>query len=151
MPYSENDPAKRNLTLTSLCFIVFCGAQGTFGAVDGKAQVTLGVINATFQNHSFLIATAWALLLWFGYQYWLTRTDGIWQIYKGNLITYFRNNQNLCNEEIASRIGYEFNPSDGSIGFQSADPRFDFTPTGWRLYYKLVRADHAGEDRKSVV
>lgn len=68
MPYSDNNPERRNLTVLSLAIIVYYLAGGQF--LDGK--VNLMLINATFTNPSMLIAIVWVMLCWFLFRYIVT-------------------------------------------------------------------------------
>jgi hypothetical protein len=68
MPIQYSDPETRNLSVTSVAFIAYFSAGGTF--IDG--MVNLSVINAKFTNPFILGVMAWVLLFWFFYRYWLT-------------------------------------------------------------------------------
>lgn len=64
----DSHPERRNLSATSLAFIVFYVGGGNF--VDG--DVTLAVINAHFSNTYLLAAIAWVILFWFAFRYHVT-------------------------------------------------------------------------------
>ena len=62
----DGNHSRRNLVVTSLCFIIYVLADGSFNSDKG---VTLQVINVTFKNHSALIFAAWGVLFWSAFRY----------------------------------------------------------------------------------
>lgn len=78
MPVEDNNAERRNLIVTSLCFIVFFLGEGSF--VDNT--VTLQVVNVSFCNTKVLAVIAWLMLFWFALRYW--------QINHGKFITSFK-------------------------------------------------------------
>lgn len=65
MPYSDNNPERRNLTFLSIAIIVYYLAGGQF--LDGK--VNLMLINAKFNDPSMLMWIVWVMLCWFLFRY----------------------------------------------------------------------------------
>lgn len=86
MPYSDNNPERRNLTVLSVAIIVYYLAGGKF--LDG--EVNLMLINATFSNPSMLIAFVWVMLCWFLFRYMVTNRR-----YYGDSLQQDRRNTNL--------------------------------------------------------
>ena len=68
MPVSDNNPERRNLTVTSLCFSAYFLAGGHFQ----DAVVKLQVVNVEFEKPFVLVFMAWAMLFWFALRYWQT-------------------------------------------------------------------------------
>jgi hypothetical protein len=66
MPVADSDPARRNLIVASLCFIVYYWGGGHF---PDEAGIHLAVISATFTNRVFLGVMAWIILIWFFVRY----------------------------------------------------------------------------------
>jgi hypothetical protein len=71
MAIQDSDPERRNLLVTSLAFIVFFYAGGSFP----ENEVRLQVINASFSDPKVLCVIAWVLLFWFLYRYWQTHSS----------------------------------------------------------------------------
>lgn len=66
MAIQDNDPERRNLTVTAMAFIAYYYAGGSFS----DSTVTLQVISADFSKPEVLAFLAWAALIWFIYRYW---------------------------------------------------------------------------------
>lgn len=69
MAIQDTDPSRRNLTVTSIAFIVYSLAGGSFT----NNEIRLQMINMNFSNPEFLVLAAWVSLLWFAFRYWQTR------------------------------------------------------------------------------
>lgn len=61
MPIQDSSPARRNLIVTSLAFIVYFTAGGQFD--DNK--ISFGLVNITFDKPIVLAVFAWLMLFWF--------------------------------------------------------------------------------------
>lgn len=70
MAFQDSNPERRNLSITSLAFIIFFFAGGRFE----ESKVTLSVINANFERPLILAVIAWLALFWFIYRYWLVHS-----------------------------------------------------------------------------
>ncbi len=66
MAIQDPDPERRNLTVTSIAFIAYFYAGGSFP----DASVRLQVVNANFSRPMVLGVIAWVALIWFIYRYW---------------------------------------------------------------------------------
>tara|TARA_Y100001973_G_C5182388_1_gene325658 strand:+ start:66 stop:464 length:399 start_codon:yes stop_codon:yes gene_type:complete len=67
MPIQDSEAERRNLIVTSLCFIAYNLGGGNFTS----NEVRLQVINVSFTDPIFLGFLAWMGLFWFAYRYWL--------------------------------------------------------------------------------
>jgi hypothetical protein len=63
----EASPERKNLTVTSLGFILFFLGEGELDAETIKFQL----VNISFKNPEVLSCFLWAMLLWFFWRYWL--------------------------------------------------------------------------------
>jgi len=79
MPMQDSDPERRNLMVTSIAFIAYFYAGGSFP----ESNVRLQVINAEFSQPEILALIAWSTFCWFIYRYWVT--------HRGNFIASFSN------------------------------------------------------------
>jgi len=79
MAIQDSDPERRNLMVTSIAFIAFYFAGGSFP----EKSVRLQVINAEFTRPSVLCLIAWIAFFWFIYRYW--------QTHNGNFTTSSKN------------------------------------------------------------
>lgn len=68
MTIQDSSPERRNLTLTSIAFIAYFFAGGSFT----DSTVRLAVINAEFANPEVLCLIVWTIFVWFLYRYWVT-------------------------------------------------------------------------------
>lgn len=68
MAIQDTDPERRNLIVTSLAFIAYFYAGGSFP----ETSIRLQVVNADFSKPEVLGNIAWAVFAWFIYRYWLT-------------------------------------------------------------------------------
>ena len=68
MPIEDSLPERRNLIVTSLCFIIYVIAGGTIK----DNEVTLQVVNVVFTRTWVLACFAWILLFWFALRYHLS-------------------------------------------------------------------------------
>jgi hypothetical protein len=82
MDYSDNSPERRNLTLTSVAFILFYIGDGE---LKGHS-LALPMINVEFNNLIALKAAALLALLWFAYQYMLVMPE-LYYKFRGREIT----------------------------------------------------------------
>lgn len=78
MAIQESDPARRNLYVVSLAFIVYALAGGSFE----KDEIRLQVINMHFSNPHVLGLFAWIALFWFLFRYWQSREYSLGEIFK---------------------------------------------------------------------
>lgn len=84
MAIQDSDPERRNLMVTSIAFIAFYYAGGSFP----DSTIRLQVINAHFSRPNVLGFIAWLSFLWFIYRYWLT--------HNGNFSTMFKREFTRC-------------------------------------------------------
>lgn len=95
MAIQDSDPERRNLIVTSLAFIAYFYAGGSFP----DTSVRLQVINANFSRPGVLGVMAWVAFIWFIYRYWQTHSGDFssafkkefsrWQL-KDYIINYVR-------------------------------------------------------------
>lgn len=71
MPIHDTDPERRNLVITSLCFIIFIFADGQIASSEVKLQI----INVSFNSPTVLVIFAWIFLLWFALRFWILNSD----------------------------------------------------------------------------
>lgn len=67
MAIYDSNPERRNLVITSLCFVIYYMADGQF---DDTNNIKLHVINVSFNNTEFLRYFALFMLFWFLFRYW---------------------------------------------------------------------------------
>ena len=65
MPIQDSEAERRNLIVTSLCFIAYNLGGGNFTS----NEVRLQVINVSFTDPIFLGFLAWMGLFWFAYRF----------------------------------------------------------------------------------
>lgn len=82
MALQDSNPERRNLTVVSICIILFYLAEGEF--ID--SAVRLQVVNITFMKPEVLAYFTWCLLLWFCFRYWVVH-QGSWRQAFTNEIT----------------------------------------------------------------
>ncbi|WP_309046012.1 hypothetical protein [Marinobacter sediminicola] len=114
MAFQDSNPERRNLSITSLAFIVYFFAGGRFE----ESKVTLNVINANFERPFILAAIAWLALFWFIYRYWLVHSGD----FSSNFTREFSAWSNKpCFRKFAERkMGKEF-PIDKEEGYHIAN------------------------------
>ena len=66
MPVADSNPERRNLMVSSICFITYFLAGGNFS----DSIVRLQVVNIEFSKPYVLAIIAWVLLFWFALRYW---------------------------------------------------------------------------------
>lgn len=66
MAISDTNPERRNLTLTSLAFILYFVAGGEFN----DSVIKIVVVNLSFSKPHILAWFAWTLLCWFALRFW---------------------------------------------------------------------------------
>ncbi|MBT3017314.1 MAG: hypothetical protein KME63_16360 [Candidatus Thiodiazotropha sp. (ex Clathrolucina costata)] len=99
MAIQDSNAERRNLTVTSIAFIAYFYAGGSFPDTSVKLQV----INAEFSQPEMLAVIAWGMLVWFIYRYW--------QAHGGSFVNDFRSEFNewksrqYIKKYVASRIG----------------------------------------------
>ena len=84
MAIRDSDPERRNLVVTSLAFIVYYYAGGSFP----DKSIRLQVINVDFSHPYILGVIAWVALFWFIYRYWLTHQGSFISGYSAELSNY---------------------------------------------------------------
>lgn len=67
MAIQESSPERKNLTITSLGFILFFLGEGELDDKNIKFQL----VNITFKNPEVLSSFLWVMLFWFFWRYWL--------------------------------------------------------------------------------
>lgn len=66
MPINDSSPERRNLVLTSLAFILFYAAGGSFH----DEEIKLLVVNLQFSKPEILAIFVWVLLFWFALRFY---------------------------------------------------------------------------------
>ncbi len=66
MPVADNNPERRNIMVSSLCFIAYYLAGGSIS----NSRIRLQVVNIEFERLDVLAIIAWTLLCWFALRYW---------------------------------------------------------------------------------
>jgi hypothetical protein len=75
MPYSDSNPERRNLVVTSLSIIVFYAADGSLT----KDTVNLPMVNVEFSKPEVLVYFVWLIMFYFLLRYWQTNTQRYYQ------------------------------------------------------------------------
>lgn len=92
MAIQDSDPERRNLVVTSLAFIAYFYAGGSFQDNSIRVQV----VNLNFSNTTFLGGMAWILLFWFLYRYWLTHKNKFVEGFKSEYPAYFHKKRSIA-------------------------------------------------------
>ena len=71
MPIQDTNPERRNLLITSLCFIAYYYAGGT---INGET-LKLPFVDLAFSKPYALGVIAWLVFFWFFYKYWVTHKN----------------------------------------------------------------------------
>lgn len=80
MAIEDNNPERRNLTVTSLAFIVFASAGGYIP----ENEVHFQFVNVSFAFPEILEYFAWTIIFWFAFRYWQTSNNDRIKISKEN-------------------------------------------------------------------
>ncbi len=82
MPYSDNNPERRNLTVLSLAIIVYRLADGHLL----NKEMSLTLINIGFENQQALIFIMWFALVWFLFRYVVTNRKTHGRLLEGSWV-----------------------------------------------------------------
>lgn len=85
--YSDANPARRNLVLTSIAFIVYYLGDGRL--TEKKLQIQ--AVSITFDNTTALIVLAWLALFWFALRYYQTNKNLLRKAVRDEVATQKRN------------------------------------------------------------
>lgn len=114
MAFQDTNSERRNLSLTSLAFIVYFFAGGKFK----ESSVSLNVINATFERPMILAVIAWSALFWFIYRYWLVHLGEFSKNFASEFCAW---SGKRCFREYAERKMRKEFPVDKEEGYHIAD------------------------------
>lgn len=117
MAFQDANPERRNLSLTSLAFIVYFYAGGRFD----ESEVTLSVINASFDRPLVLAVIAWLALFWFIYRYWLVHSGDFSSNFTREFSTW---SNEPCFRKFAERKEGKRFPEDQEEGYHVANVRW---------------------------
>jgi hypothetical protein len=81
MAIQDSNAERRNLMVTSIGFIAYFYAGGSFP----NSSVRLQVINADFSRPEVLSVMAWTAFIWFLYRYWVTHSGDFTKHFRGEL------------------------------------------------------------------
>lgn len=133
MTIQDSNPERRNLMVTSIAFIAFFYAGGSFP----DSSVKLQVINADFSRPDVLAIIAWTALFWFLYRYW--------QIHNGDFSEGFREefsewkeNQYIKNY-VTKRIGEELICPNNNEGYHLSSVHC----AKWHVVANCIYAENA--------
>ena len=99
MAIQDTDPERRNLLVTSMAFIVFFYAGGSFS----ENEVRLQVINASFSNPKVLGVLAWVLLFWFFYRYWQKHSSSFSNGFESEIHRFYK--KTYFSKYVSRKIG----------------------------------------------
>ncbi|EQB8880484.1 TPA: hypothetical protein ACTGGT_003544 [Vibrio cholerae] len=85
MTIQDSNPERRNLVVTSLAFIVYFFAGGSFT----ENEVRLHVVNVHFDKPEILAYIAWFLLFWFLFRYWQKHNGDFSKEFKKEITPYY--------------------------------------------------------------
>lgn len=140
MAFQDTNSERRNLSLTSLAFIVYFFSGGKFK----DSSVSLNVINATFERPLILAVIAWLALFWFIYRYWLVHSGDFSKNFASEFSAW---SDKRCFREFAERkMGKEF-PVDKEEGYHVANVHW----TKGRVLLKWVYASNIERDEKGKI
>ena len=109
MPISDNDPERRNLVVSSVCFILYYLAGGTFR----ENIVRLQVVNVEFSRPYVLAVLAWVMLFWFAFRYWQKNRGVIGQTFHEDIKGMSRSR--IIVWYISNKTGKKFRQPNGFI------------------------------------
>ena len=115
MAIQDSDPERRNLNVTSLAFIIYFYAGGSFPDPD---VVRLQVINAKFSHPMMLTSIVWVMFVWFIYRYWLTHNGDFSSAFKNEFIKL--QNKEYIGEYVSKCIGHDI-VADSEEGYHVLD------------------------------
>jgi hypothetical protein len=81
MAVADNNPERRNLSVSALCAIIYFLADGRFD----DSKIKLPMVNIFFSNHEVLCFVFWSMLFWFVLRYWQTHKGQIDKTYNEEL------------------------------------------------------------------
>lgn len=108
MPISDNNPERRNLTVSSMAFIVYYLGGGSVP----DPTMTLQIVNVQFSRPDWLGVLAWLALGWFCYRYWLFDKGNFFNLLISELWT--RRNRRYLRGYLANRLGEPIAPGEPS-------------------------------------
>lgn len=100
---SDPNASRRNLTITSMAFIIFYWGEGT---IIGET-IKLPLINVALDNPSFLTGLAWFMISWFAFRYWQTNHTEAIDYFKGDLNVGFSSLNNKSALRLVNRLAPE--------------------------------------------
>ncbi|WP_415905392.1 hypothetical protein ACMXYW_04645 [Neptuniibacter sp. QD48_55] len=88
MAIQDSDSERRNFMVTSMAFIIYFYAGGSFA----ESEIRLQVINVTFNEPKILAAIAWILHFWFFYRYWQKHSSSFLDGFENEIYNYYKKN-----------------------------------------------------------
>jgi hypothetical protein len=101
MAIQDSNAERRNLMVTSIGFIAYFYAGGSFS----DSNVRLQVINADFSKPEILSVMAWSAFIWFLYRYWSTHSGDFTKHFQGEL--YELRSKSYIKSYALKRLGCE--------------------------------------------
>jgi hypothetical protein len=105
MAIQDSNAERRNLMVTSIGFIAYFYAGGSFP----DSSVRLQVINADFSRPEILSVMAWSAFIWFLYRYWLTNSGGFTKDFRVEMYDF--RNKSYIKHYATKRLDRELIPS----------------------------------------
>lgn len=111
MAIEDSNPERRNLTVMSAAIIMFYLADGQFA---NKREITLEIIDVTFNNASALTIMMWFMLFWFAFRYWIENKNRImnefyYELNRSIYLSWFINS--FYGKKLFPNVKDGFNPS----------------------------------------
>jgi hypothetical protein len=143
MPVHDSNPERRNLTVLSLCIILFYIGGGEFN----DRSIKLQVVNVDFSRPEVLACFAWGLLGWFCFRYWQVH-QGEWkekfglEVTKGGIdcTSFFRN---YLNKKIKASYDSSFTGFENLYKVELATTGINNT-----LYFKCFLKNEANQKKE---
>ena len=128
MAIQDSDSERRNLMVTSLCFIAYYSAGGYIT----KNEIQLQVLNVSFTNPEVLGIFAWILLFWFALRYWQTHQNMIIKSTVEDIKS--QSNSNIVIWYLKHLTKLNYNKTGGFTNIELSKE-----PTGWVVRYKVAQ------------
>lgn len=139
MPITDNDPERRNITIMSLCIIVFYWAGGAF--IDNN--VRFAIVNIQFSNSERLEIFFWILFIYFSFRYWVTH-KGLVKHSILSCLTDVADKSRIC-ELIGKSTGLKVDTEGGFTNYGIWYGEYT-----WYLHYQVIKSIEEVKDGKIV-
>jgi len=138
MVVQDSNPERRNLVVTSIAFIAYFFAGGSFP----ETSVRLQVINAEFSDPWVLSIIAWTIYIWFIYRYWVTHRGAFAKAFCVDFNKW--HTQRYITNYLNQHFDQKVQPNIPTAEYMADGMRWK----GWRVIitcnYRLVRRDING-------